>query len=149
MDIELKIFTGNASRQPIYEFLEAFEIKYEGADSAQKALTLYDNYLGDYPKRVTQYLSKNYDEMKQELVKIFGTPKLMCKALLDIVKATPLPTAHDDPLAFAFYGELQQMFATLRRIREYPQVNKISFDDFIYDVHFISCLLYTSPSPRD
>ena len=37
------------------------------------------------------------------------------------------------------------MFATLRRIREYPQVNNISFDDFIYDVHFISTVVEAMP----
>ncbi len=87
--LKLTKFQGHDDKCHIYEFFRGFEVISRGLTQEEKGLYLFNNYLGDDPKRVVKHIRDNFSDMKRKLIDKFGNVNRLLSNKKNQIKSLP------------------------------------------------------------
>lgn len=87
--LHLVKFQGHEDKYHVYEFLKGFEVISRGLTQEEKGLYLFNNYLGDDPKRVVKHIRDNFSDMKRKLIDKFGNVNRLLSNKKNQIKSLP------------------------------------------------------------
>ena len=136
----------NTSEINVFEFFRRFElITGESGSMTEQAELLYNKYL-DRSLQLELVTKRNdLQAMRKYLVQKYGVLSVITDNILKSMEGGPIPPPSAPYLAQANY--FRNLNSAIQRVDDLRRQECISTSAL--EKHIYSCLLYTSPSPRD